>query len=112
MKAKSELLPGFADTSIIIKAHWNIFTALNWHSAGAYEELFCFSENCMMKIEHDFKKNILCASVGKLERKLTKSYFHDDNKMEKQINNKMIQMKLEKKLGKFYKIISFFRRWF
>jgi hypothetical protein len=108
MKAKSNLPDGVPDTSIIIKGKWTTMTALNWCMPGDNLELFCFSENCMMKIEHDFKKSILCASVDKLERKLTKSYFHDDNKMEKQINNKMIQTKLEKKLGKFYKIISFF----
>lgn len=112
MKAKSELPPGFADTSIIIKGHWNSFVALNWHSAGAYEELFCFSDNCMMKIGVDIKKTIMSSSINKFERKLTKSYFHDDIKMEKQIKEKTTHIKLEKKLGTFYKIISFFRRWF
>lgn len=112
MKAKSELPPGFADTSIIIKGRWNSFVALNWHSAGAYEELFCFSDNCMMKIGVDIKKTIMSSSINKLERKLSKSYFHDDNKMEKQIKEKTTHIKLEKKLGTFYKIISFFRRWF
>lgn len=112
MKAKSELPDGVPDTSIIIKGKWTTMTALNWCMSGDNLELFCFSENCMMKIEHDFKKNILCASVAKLERKLSKSYFHNEEKMEKQIKEKTTHIKLEKKLGKFYKIISFFRRWF
>lgn len=100
------------DVGVIVDRSASCHFFINWYNSKENNDVFCFADNCVMKIGVNLKNTILDKEIRKLEHKLTKSFFHDERKMDAQINKKKKSMKRKEQFSFFYKIISFIRNLF